>query len=173
MATNLERRTSWMATKKRPSIIILGAVLLLASAFGACVRGPDDATLTNNVNAKLAANNLSATSDINVTTNNGIVTLNGTVNSEAAKNQAEQTAKSVEGVKSVTNNLIVKPPAPVASVTDDVTLKSRVEANLTKYGVKGITVDVANGEVTLSGNIQKSKLQDAMKAANEASPKRV
>ena len=42
-----------------------------------------------------------------------------------------------------------------------------------KYGVTGITVEVANGEVTLKGDIMRAKLQDAIKAANEAKPKKV
>ena len=60
---------------------------------------------------------------------------------------------------------------PAAS--QDTALKNTVEANLSKYGVSGVTVTTANGEVTLRGNIAKAKLQDAMKAANEAGPKRV
>jgi hyperosmotically inducible periplasmic protein len=36
-----------------------------------------------------------------------------------------------------------------------------------------VTADVANGEVTLTGNIPRAKLQDAMKAANESHPKKV
>jgi osmotically-inducible protein OsmY len=46
-------------------------------------------------------------------------------------------------------------------------------ANLTKYGVTGVTAEVNNGEVTLKGDVQRAKLQDAMKAANEANPKKV
>jgi osmotically-inducible protein OsmY len=61
----------------------------------------------------------------------------------------------------------------MAAPATDAALKNRVEANLTKYDVSGVTVEVANGEVTLKGNIQRAKLQDAMKAANEASPKKV
>ena len=46
-------------------------------------------------------------------------------------------------------------------------------ANLAKYGITTVTVDVANGEVTLTGNIPRAKLQDAIKAANESHPKKV
>jgi hypothetical protein len=99
------------------------------------------------------------------------------VSSEADKAKAEQAAKGVEGVKSVNDSLSVKPPTPINAapppVSPDVQLKSTVTANLAKYGVTGITVDVANGEVTLRGDIPRAKLQDAMKAANEAHPKKV
>ncbi|MDT5296104.1 MAG: hyperosmotically inducible periplasmic protein [Acidobacteriota bacterium] len=61
----------------------------------------------------------------------------------------------------------------MAAPATDAALKNRVEANLTKYNVSGVTVEVANGEVTLKGNIARAKLSDAMKAANEADPKKV
>ena len=64
-------------------------------------------------------------------------------------------------------------PKPTPNVSEDNALKNKVEANLTKYHVTGVTVEVSNGEVTLKGDIPKAKLQDAMKAANEASPKKV
>src|ERR1041384_4917647 len=103
----------------------------------------------------------------------GVVTLSGTVASAAAAAQAASDAQSVEGVKSVVNNLTAKPaPTPPIIAADD-PLKTQVMANLTKYGITGVTVTVANGEVTLTGDLPRAKLQDAMKAANEAHPKKV
>lgn len=72
--------------------------------------------------------------------------------------------------------VVTSTPATTTSTTsasEDTALKNKVEANLTKYGVTGVTAEVSNGEVTLRGNIQRAKLQDAMKAANEANPKKV
>lgn len=60
-----------------------------------------------------------------------------------------------------------------SSGATDTALKNTVQANLTKYGVTGVTVSVSNGEVTLQGSVPRAKLQDAMKAANEANPKKV
>jgi osmotically-inducible protein OsmY len=48
-------------------------------------------------------------STINVDVDNAVVTLTGTVASAAQKTRAEQVAKSVEGVKSVRNQLKVAP----------------------------------------------------------------
>jgi hyperosmotically inducible periplasmic protein len=64
-------------------------------------------------------------------------------------------------------------PAPAPSIAPDTALRNTVQANLTKYNVTGITVEVSGGEVTLKGDIPRAKLQDAMKAANEASPRKV
>lgn len=163
-----------MGLSRKFAIGILGIVVSLGML--ACKKGPDDATITANVKMKLAADPALATAAINVGTKEGVVTLGGTVNAEADKGKAEQIAKGVEGVKSVTDSLSVKPSAINAAppaVSPDAQLKSTVMANLTKYGVTGVTVDVANGEVTLKGDIQRAKLQDAMKAANEAHPKKV
>lgn len=64
-------------------------------------------------------------------------------------------------------------PAPAPSIAPDTALRNSVQANLTKYNVTGVTVEVSGGEVTLKGDIPRAKLQDAMKAANEASPRKV
>jgi hypothetical protein len=50
-------------------------------------------------------------STINVDVNNDVVTLRGTVANQAQKTKAEQTAKSVSGVKSVKNELKIDPNA--------------------------------------------------------------
>ena len=74
------------------------------------------------------------------------------------------------------SNTAASSPSPRStqpSVSEDNALKNKVEANLSKYQVSGVTVEVSNGEVTLKGDIPRAKLQDAMKAANEASPKKV
>jgi osmotically-inducible protein OsmY len=95
------------------------------------------------------------------------------VNTEADKGKAEQLAKSVEGVKSVTNSLTVKPPPVPIDISPDTKLKQDISAAFTKYGITGVTAEVVNGEVTLTGDIPRAKLQDVMKAANEAHPKKV
>jgi hyperosmotically inducible periplasmic protein len=73
------------------------------------------------------------------------------------------------------NTAVVMTPTPAAapSIAPDTALRNAVQANLTKYNVTGVTVEVSGGEVTLKGDIPRAKLQDAMKAANEASPRRV
>lgn len=69
----------------------------------------DDATITTKVKeAVMADPNLKST-DINVDTKNGVVTLAGTVSSQEAKQKANQAAQSVQGVKSVSDQLVVKP----------------------------------------------------------------
>jgi tetratricopeptide (TPR) repeat protein len=73
-----------------------------------------------------------------------------------------------------TNTYVLVSPTPTPTViAADDPLKTQVQANLTKYGITGVTVTVVNGEVTLTGDLPRAKLPDAQKAANEAHPKKV
>ncbi len=152
-------------------MLMVSAGVLMALGLVAC--GVDDAAVTASVKAALAADAGLSTVTIGVDTQKGAVTLSGMVDSDALKAKAEEIAKGVKGVKSVTNNLTVKPAMKPIVVAPDTELKNAVTANLMKYGVTGLTVEVSNGEVTLKGDIQRAKLQDAIKAANEAKPKKV
>jgi hypothetical protein len=69
-------------------------------------------------------------------------------------------------------------PTPVAtptptSTSEDSALKNTVEANLTKAGVSGVTVEVRDGVVTLKGEVPEGKFDDALKAARSARAKGV
>jgi osmotically-inducible protein OsmY len=63
-------------------------------------------------------------------------------------------------------------PTPVTP-SEDTSIKNKTEANLSKAGVTGVTVEVKDGVVTLKGDVPAAKFQDAVKAANEAGAKRV
>ena len=159
-----------MQNRKSVQLITTAVAVYLAALLGACNKGPDDPALTSSVKSQLSTQSPALASMVNVETKDGVVTLTGTVDNEAAKNQAEQAAKGIANVKSVVNNLSVKPPIVVS---EDPKIKSAVEAGLAKYNVKGVNANVTDGQVTLTGEIPRAKLQDAMKAANEANPKKV
>lgn len=154
-------------------ISLVGISLFLAIATIACgkkdeptnantAKGPDDAAIKSNVATKL--NTDLPGHAISIDSKGGIVTLNGDVKAVQDKMKAEQSAKSVTGVTSVTNNLNIKLPP-------DEEMKQGVEASLNRQGITGITADVKDGVVTLKGDLQRVKLQDAIKAATEANPK--
>jgi hypothetical protein len=69
--------------------------------------GANDAWLWVKTRFDLAAVDDLRDSTINVDVDNAVVTLTGTVASAAQKTRAEQSAKSIEGVKSVRNQLKV------------------------------------------------------------------
>lgn len=69
----------------------------------------DDATITTKVKTALMAEPGLKSLEINVDTRDNNVTLAGTVASPELKQKAMQIAQSVEGVKSVSDQLVVKP----------------------------------------------------------------
>jgi hyperosmotically inducible protein len=100
------------------NVIIQGLVLLaLFATLVACASSPkqestgeyiDSAAITTQVKALLAADDFLKSFSISVETYKDVVQLSGFVDSEKAREKAEKHAKSVEGVKSVKNDLIVK-----------------------------------------------------------------
>ena len=52
-------------------------------------------------------------------------------------------------------------------------IEGTVNEALKKKGITGVTVAVKDGEVTLSGTVDKAKVAEIMMAANEAKPKKV
>ena len=68
----------------------------------------DDAAITTKVKSAVLAEPGLKTLQINVDTKDAVVTLSGTVDSPELKSKAVQIAQSVQGVKSVNDNLSVK-----------------------------------------------------------------
>lgn len=95
---------------------ILAITALLVSAGCAVSRGQetvgayvDDASITTSVKARFVENKTVDASSISVETLNGAVVLSGFAKSVAEKSAAESVAMKVGGVKSVKNDIIVKP----------------------------------------------------------------
>lgn len=68
----------------------------------------DDSVITTKVKALLAEDDFLKSFQISVETYKGVVQLSGFVDTQDAAARAGQIARSVEGVKSVKNDLIVK-----------------------------------------------------------------
>ena len=67
----------------------------------------DDATITAQIKAKLAADPDLSALKINVDTNQGAVRLKGEVKTLALRRKADELVQGIKGVKSVDNQLIV------------------------------------------------------------------
>ncbi len=103
--------------KKRYTVIRIFVALMMITAFVACASTPkqestgevvDDSVITAKVKSQIAADDLLKGYQVSVETRKGIVELSGFVNTQRDKDKAGQIARSVEGVKSVQNALIVK-----------------------------------------------------------------
>jgi osmotically-inducible protein OsmY len=103
--------------KKGNFVIHCLVLLMLIATFAACASTRthestgeyvDDSVITTKVKAKLADDDFFKSFQISVETYKGIVQLSGFVNSQQAVNKASEIVRTVQGVKSVKNDLIVK-----------------------------------------------------------------
>ncbi|WP_029525837.1 MULTISPECIES: BON domain-containing protein [Polaromonas] len=69
----------------------------------------DDAAITTSVKAKMAEDKTVSATSISVETLNGTVQLSGFAKSGAEKMQAENIARGVKNVRSVRNDIVVRP----------------------------------------------------------------
>ena len=103
--------------KKGKIVVRYFVVLMLIATFVACASTSkqegageyvDDSVITTKVKTLLAADDFLKSFQIGVETYKGIVQLSGFVNSQQAVDKAVEITRSVKGVKSVKNNLILK-----------------------------------------------------------------
>jgi osmotically-inducible protein OsmY len=122
-----------------------------------------DIWITAEVRLALYAEDDVPTGDISVDTRNGVVTLFGSVATEDQKEEAEDEAEDVDGVRSVRNLLQVVPTTKQESVekTDAEIQPKVLEAIYARPEMKGAAVraDVRNRFVRLKGTVASRQLQ--------------
>ena len=100
---------SGLAALVAASTLVLGAgcaVMRGQESVGAYV---DDAAITTSVKARMVEDKTVDADAIKVDTSNGNVVLSGVAKSSLEKNTAESIAMKVKGVKTVQNNVAVRP----------------------------------------------------------------
>jgi len=135
---------------------------------------PSDEKITAAVKTSLSTN--VSLSQVTSSVKDGFVTLTGEVETEEQKALAESSLAGIKGVKGISNGITIKLKGPSSEElqkgADDAML-SKVNANFTTYKVEGITATVSGGIVTLTGEIKRENLQNAMKAAMESGASKV
>ncbi len=103
--------------KKRNIVIHFLVICMMIATFAACASTRthesageyvDDSVITTKVKSLLAQDDFLKSFKISVETYQGTVQLSGFVNTQQAVNKAGEIVRSVKGVKSLKNNLIVK-----------------------------------------------------------------
>jgi hyperosmotically inducible protein len=148
--------------------ILLG--MSLAVSLLAC--GPKDADIQKEIAAKI-----SSLPGVSVSVKDGVATISGICKDDAFKQNAETLIKDVKGVKSVVNNCEIAAPEPVITapapveINPDTVLNTSVNEVVKAYS--GVSATVADGVVTLTGEIKRSQLAPLIQSVQELKPKKV
>lgn len=106
---------------RRTSLWVCSLVVALLIST-ACSRKPNDAKITADIQSRFSQDSGLSTKQLGVQSENGVVTLSGAVDDDAQRDVASRDAASVEGVRTVVNNLQVgtataAAPPPTATET--------------------------------------------------------
>jgi hyperosmotically inducible protein len=160
------KTTTTLLTTALVSVLALSRIA--AAAEGTVGGALDDTAITAKVKAALIENKSTKERQIDVDTKNGIVHLNGFVDTVVARSEAGTTARRIDGVKRVENDLTVKgTETTVSEKAGDALITTKVKTALAGDSrTSAYKVDVAthDGMVSLSGEVA----SDAEKAAVEA-----
>jgi len=168
-------------------------VTVIFSIFGAACteKRVDDAMLTARIKTLMTADGRISPTRVNVDTLNGDVSLKGVVPTQEEKDAAEEVARKVEGVKNVSNQIVVNAAAAGTGVPSGKEMKEQAEkaasdlgqevkkeagkavllgeikARLTAAGYSDISAEVDQGVVTLKGESPTDKDRIAVEAITE------
>ena len=162
----LTNKTFFMKKNWLFKMLVLTSITLLSFTIYSC--GVKDSDIQKSVNEKL-----SSTPGINASVTDGVVTLSGQASDDNAKSSVETNVKTVKGVKSVINNAMVTPPVVDAPVTinPDETLMMSAKDAIKDF--EGVNASVADGVITLTGTLKRSRLQNLLQALNTLKPKKI
>jgi hyperosmotically inducible protein len=167
-------------------------MIFFSILVAACTeRQMDDAMLTARIKARMTADGRVSPSRVHVDTFNGEVTLRGETPTQEEKDAAAEVAGRVEGVRSVSNQIVVNPAVAGTGIpsgeeikqqaekavsdvgqkvkkgAEDALLLGEIKARLAAVNYSNIAVDVEQSVVTLKGEVPKEKDRIAVEAVVE------
>jgi len=149
-------------------ILTLIAFVAFTFTLPSC-KGPSDTDLKTAVETALQAN--PDLSGAMVEVKDGVATITGELKDAATQAAIEAAVKGVKGIKSVTNSsTIAPPPAPVEISADDALTTAVRDAIKDNAGISAV---VADGVVTLSGEIKKADLPGLVQKVQALKSKKV
>ena len=140
-------------------------ILMLALALMAAACGKSDQDLATSVNDKLRADGVTG---VTASVKDGVATLTGEVADVTVKSKAETSAKAVEGVKSVTNNVTTRPLVQATPAAADPALTGKITENLKNAGCTGANVTVSGGTVTVTGTVPSAKYAQCIQVIQQS-----
>jgi len=173
----------------RHSALLMIFFSMLGSACSE--RQVDDAMLTARIKTRMTTDGRVSPTRVDVDTLNGNVTLSGEAPTQEEKSAAEEIARNVEGVRSVSNQIVVNPAVAgtgipsgkemkqqaekavsnvgqgVKKEAENAILLGEVKARLAAAGYGSVGVGVDHGVVTLKGETSNEKDRIAAEAIVE------
>ncbi len=143
----------------------LFTVLMLAIAVMASACGKSDADLATAVNDKLRTDGVTG---VTATVNGGVATLTGEVADQTVKTRAEASARAVEGITNVTNNITLKPLPVATPAAADPALTGKINEDLKKAGCTGASAAVVSGVVTVVGEVPAAKYRECVQIVQQS-----
>lgn len=147
--------------KKTLQLFLVLTISLLILGTTSCKKKLKDSDIQASVESVISADpDMKGTM---VSVKDGVATISGVCKDEACKSRCEEQVKKVEGVTSVVNNCTVAPAEVVVPpVTDGLT---QAIADAVK-DFPGVRTDLKDGVLTLTGEIEKARLQTLMMGLN-------
>lgn len=100
----------WIGRKTMSSIVLMCVFLAVSIA---CSKHPNDETIAQDIQNKVAADPATKDSDVKVAAKEGKVTLSGTAKSQAAQQKAEEIARAEPGTTGLDDQMAVQPGSEV------------------------------------------------------------
>jgi hypothetical protein len=150
-------------------------VIVLGIGLG-CARKPDDAKISSEIQGRFSQDSGLSSKQLTVQAHDGVVTLGGTVDNDAQREAASRQAASVDGVKTVVNNLLVGNGATAgaaAAATPAIATRAAgappVEKSKAGAGKKNSKARASQDSGT-AGNSGNDSNADQVSAGNQAGP---